>query len=66
MRGEPKNCGLSLFLSGEVIWDTSKPDGTPRKLMDVSKHDTANMVSFSDQPLLMRMVYAEYAGSNID
>ena len=23
--------------SGEVIWDTSKPDGTPRKLLDVSK-----------------------------
>lgn len=22
---------------GEVIWDSSKPDGTPRKLMDVSK-----------------------------
>jgi GDP-L-fucose synthase len=23
--------------SGEIIWDNSKPDGTPRKLMDVSK-----------------------------
>lgn len=22
---------------GEIVWDTSKPDGTPRKLMDVSK-----------------------------
>ena len=22
---------------GNIIWDTSKPDGTPRKLMDVSK-----------------------------
>jgi GDP-L-fucose synthase len=22
---------------GEIIWDTTKPDGTPRKLMDVSK-----------------------------
>ena len=22
---------------GQIIWDTSKPDGTPRKLMDVSK-----------------------------
>lgn len=22
---------------GQVVWDTSKPDGTPRKLMDVSK-----------------------------
>lgn len=23
--------------SGEIIWDSDKPDGTPRKLMDVSK-----------------------------
>ena len=22
---------------GEICWDTSKPDGTPRKLLDVSK-----------------------------
>jgi GDP-L-fucose synthase len=26
---------------GEIIWDSSKPDGTPRKLMDVSKMTTA-------------------------
>ncbi|MFY7731790.1 MAG: GDP-L-fucose synthase family protein, partial [Flavobacterium sp.] len=26
--------------TGEIVWDSSKPDGTPRKLMDVSKmHD---------------------------
>lgn len=23
--------------SGEIVWDTTKPDGTPRKLLDVSK-----------------------------
>jgi GDP-L-fucose synthase len=22
---------------GDIIWDTSKPDGTPRKLLDVSR-----------------------------
>jgi GDP-L-fucose synthase len=22
---------------GEIVWDSTKPDGTPRKLMDVSK-----------------------------
>lgn len=27
--------------NGELVWDSSKPDGTPRKLMDVSRlHDT--------------------------
>jgi GDP-L-fucose synthase len=23
--------------TGEIVWDTSKPDGTPRKLMDSSR-----------------------------
>lgn len=27
--------------TGEILWDTSKPDGTPRKLMDVSKLNQA-------------------------
>jgi len=26
-----------LGYTGEIIWDSTKPDGTPRKLMDVSK-----------------------------
>lgn len=26
-----------LGYTGELVWDTSKPDGTPRKLLDVSK-----------------------------
>ena len=29
-------CDLVGF-DGELVWDTSKPDGTPRKLLDVSK-----------------------------
>jgi GDP-L-fucose synthase len=50
--GEPINVGVGDDLSilelanlikkiinykGEIIWDKSKPDGTPRKLLDVSK-----------------------------
>lgn len=27
----------TIGFNGEIIWDSSKPDGTPRKLMDVSK-----------------------------
>ncbi len=23
--------------TGEIVWDSSKPDGTPRKLMDVNR-----------------------------
>jgi GDP-L-fucose synthase len=27
----------SVGFNGELAWDTTKPDGTPRKLLDVSK-----------------------------
>src|SRR5690554_407872 len=30
---------------GEIVWDTTKPDGTPRKLMDVSKMKQAGWQS---------------------
>jgi len=26
-----------IGFNGEIIWDTTKPDGTPRKLLDVNK-----------------------------
>ena len=28
-----KKCGYN----GDIIWDSSKPDGTPKKLLDISK-----------------------------
>jgi GDP-L-fucose synthase len=28
---------MAVGWQGEVLWDTSKPDGTPRKLCDVSR-----------------------------
>ena len=30
---------------GEILWDTSKPNGTPRKLLDVSKAKTLGWTS---------------------
>ena len=29
--------GKVVGFTGEIKWDTTKPDGTPRKLLDVSK-----------------------------
>ena len=39
---ETVNIGTALIANtvgytGEIIWDTNKPDGTPRKMLDVSK-----------------------------
>ena len=34
--------------SGKIVWDSSKPDGTPRKLMDVSKMADAGWKASTD------------------
>ncbi len=47
---------------GYISWNTSKPDGTPRKLMDVSKlhgQGWRHRISLKEG---LRMVYEEYAG----
>ena len=46
--------------SGEIVFDTSKPDGTPKKLLDVSK---LKNLGFSPSISLrdgIREVYEEY------
>lgn len=48
---------------GEVVWDSSKPDGTPRKLMDVSKIHQAgwqHSVSLEDG---IKMTYETFLSS---
>lgn len=44
---------------GEIIFDTTKPDGTPRKLLDVSKLADAGWVSKINLKEGIQMVYAE-------
>lgn len=46
--------------NGSINWDSSKPDGTPKKLLDVSK---LNRLGFSNKYTLetgVQMVYKEY------
>jgi GDP-L-fucose synthase len=42
---------------GKIIWDSSKPDGTPRKLMDVSKLHQAGWHHKIDLEEGIRAVY---------
>jgi GDP-L-fucose synthase len=49
----------TVGFEGEIVWDSTKPDGTPRKLMDVSKlHNLGwhHKIELADG---LRMVYDE-------
>jgi len=49
---------------GDIILDTTKPDGTPRKLLDVSKLHTLGWKHKIDLKDGLRMVYQEFASKN--
>lgn len=44
---------------GEIVWDSTKPDGTPRKLMDVSKLNSLGWVAKIDLHNGIQTVYKE-------
>jgi len=44
---------------GEIIWDTSRPDGTPRKLMDVTKLNNLGWKASIDLPEGIELVYQQ-------
>ncbi|MGL6022522.1 MAG: NAD-dependent epimerase/dehydratase family protein, partial [Chitinophagaceae bacterium] len=48
---------------GRVIWDTTKPDGTPRKLMDSSKLYAMGWSSKISLEQGIKMVYDEFISS---
>ena len=49
---------------GKIIYDTSKPDGTPRKLMDVSKISAMGWKARIGLQEGIEKVYREYAASH--
>lgn len=49
--------------TGDIQWDHSKPDGTPRKLLDVSKLHSLGYHHTIDLPTGIQMTYSEYLKS---
>jgi GDP-L-fucose synthase len=49
---------------GELTFDASKPDGTPRKLLDVSRMRKLGWQAGIALPAGLASVYAEYVGSS--
>lgn len=50
----------SVGYQGEIKWDTSKPDGTPRKLMDVSKLHNLGWKHTIELPEGIALAYADF------
>lgn len=50
---------------GKIKWDTSKPDGTPRKLLDVSKMRSLGWSSSTDLREGLKSVYQSYVDEKI-
>lgn len=50
--------------AGSIRWNTDKPDGTPRKLMDVSKINSFGWKASIDLPTGIKMVYESIKDTN--
>ncbi len=50
---------------GEIIWNTEKPDGTPRKLMDVSKLNGLGWKHTIDLAQGLKLVYQDFQNLHI-
>ena len=51
---------------GEIIWDTSKPNGTPRKIMDVSKINNLGWKHKTDLRDGIKLAYEDFLNTPSD
>jgi GDP-L-fucose synthase len=52
--------GQVVGFHGDIVWDVSKPDGTPRKLMDSSRLFALGWKPQIDLPTGIRMAYEDF------
>lgn len=50
---------------GKIVWDTSKPDGTPRKLLDVSKISLMGWKHKTELAAGLKSAYKDFSKGNI-
>lgn len=51
--------------TGDILWDSSKPDGTPRKLLDVSKINNLGWKADTSLDEGLRLVYEWYKANKM-
>ena len=56
--------GRVVGFVGEIVYDTSKPDGTPRKLMDVTRLNAAGWKAYTSLSAGVRRAYEDFSGSH--
>jgi GDP-L-fucose synthase len=49
-----------IGFAGDIVWDTSKPDGTPRKLLDSSRLFALGWRPQVDLETGLRLAYADF------
>lgn len=50
---------------GRIVWDTTKPNGTPRKLLDVSKATSLGWKYSTELPEGIRLAYADFLNNPV-
>ena len=55
-----KKVAVIVGYTGEITWDTAKPDGTPRKLMDVSRLATRGWKASTQLDDGLKQTYASF------
>lgn len=50
---------------GRIVWDTTKPNGTPRKLLDVSKATALGWTYSTELPEGIRLAYADFLNNPV-
>lgn len=50
---------------GKILWDTSKPDGTPRKLLDVSKLESLGWKYHTELEDGIALAYDDFLNSDM-
>lgn len=50
---------------GRIVWDTTKPNGTPRKLLDVSKATNLGWTYSTELPEGIRLAYADFLNNPV-
>src|SRR5262245_18511435 len=63
IRDLAETVGRIIGCSGEIVWDHSKPDGTPRKLMDSSRISALRWKPRIDLESGIQLAYQDFLGN---